>query len=159
VQVLAYGDGLPNARDAEVAIAQAVVDHRAATAPTPPFVAELPPRSADFQAPSVDSAWARELANVDSDGSISKESALRLFARAFGDLPGVTVEHDGQPIRSGSAAIRAVLAHWNELTPEQRSAIHAASELPADAIAFDIGPAGDGGGAPPSPTGSEPDAT
>jgi hypothetical protein len=152
---------LPDRLETQVAIARVVVEHFGGLAPDAalPFMADLPARDAEFRPPSSDSAWARELANVDEHGIPSKESALRLYALTFGDLPGVSVEHDGQPIRSGSAAIRAVLAHWNELTPEQRTAIEDALSLPEDAIVIEIGPVQDAiASAPPEtrqPAGSE----
>lgn len=76
-------------------------------------------------APAVaQSAWGSELANLEPDGRRSRESALALFALAFGPLPGVpSGPAETGSIGSASPAVRAVRAAWDELTDEQRDAI------------------------------------
>ena len=68
--------------------------------------------------------WEVELANLGPDGTPSLESALRLFAMAFGPIPGVDVPRSAPgEVMTATPAIHAVRAHWADLTPEQRAAI------------------------------------
>lgn len=84
--------------------------------------------------------WELELANVAPDGSRSAASALRLFAMAFGTVPGVDVPADPGPIASGSLAIDEVQAHWRELTRDQQAAIAAALQPPPGSLHGVVGP-------------------
>jgi hypothetical protein len=68
--------------------------------------------------------WQQELAKAGPDGSRSVDSALRLFAMAFGPIPGV----DAQPPAAGSIdsatpAVEAIRGHLAELSAEQRAAV------------------------------------
>jgi hypothetical protein len=66
------------------------------------------------------------------DGTIGLEVALQAFALAIGPLPGVEVPSgDIPPLSSGSAPIRWVVGHWEELTPEQQAAVVSHLGLPA----------------------------
>jgi hypothetical protein len=79
--------------------------------------------------------WQAEMANIQPDGSRSVESALRLFALAIADVPGFdATRSDPGEIKTGTPAIHAVRAHWNELTAEQQSAIEGALQPPDDAV-------------------------
>ncbi len=82
--------------------------------------------------------WEVELGNVDADGTRSLDSSLRLFAMAFGPLPGVDAPDEPGQILSGSPAVRAIRAHLDELTDEQLAAVEAHLALPGDAPAFEI---------------------
>lgn len=103
----------------------------------------LPSAATSFQPPSQaisDTPWGQELANVGADGTRSKQSALRLFAIAFGAIPEQDAIDNGEPIRSATAAIRAVQAHWQELTPAQQSAIQERLTPSPDAVVIRIDP-------------------
>jgi hypothetical protein len=63
------------------------------------------------------------LAGIDADGTFSRETALRVFAAAFGPLPGVPEVPRDRSYHSGTAALQMVLAYWSELSDEQRSAV------------------------------------
>ena len=69
-------------------------------------------------------------------------SALRLFAIAFGPLPGVDAPADHRRVRSASVAVRAIRAYEDELTPDQRTAVAAYLTPPADALTIEVGPVG-----------------
>jgi hypothetical protein len=77
------------------------------------------------------------LKGIRDDGTWSKETALAVFAAAFGPLPGVPDPRPDSSYRSGSLAIRMVQAYWSELTDAQKQAIRdyvgpaAATALPA----------------------------
>ncbi len=61
---------------------------------------------------------------ADDDGVVTMESALDAFVVAIGPLPGVERPEIGElEAGSGTAAVRAVLSHWDELTTEQRAAV------------------------------------
>jgi hypothetical protein len=77
--------------------------------------------------------WRAELANVAADGTRSADSALRLFALAFAPLPGVDASPAEGPIHDGTIAVRAIRAHWDELSADQQAAVSAALTPPADA--------------------------
>ncbi|MCB9849954.1 MAG: hypothetical protein H6817_04540 [Phycisphaerales bacterium] len=72
-------------------------------------------------------AWEKVAEGIEDDGSVSKETALKAFALAFGDIPGVTrPESDSNGVRCGSAAIRWVERYSDELSADELSAIEAA---------------------------------
>jgi hypothetical protein len=86
--------------------------------------------------------WQRELANLAPDGSRSLDSALRLFAMAFGPVPGVPSQPRPQEFIDATTAVREIQARDAELTPEQRDAVETALRLPADARTVEISPEG-----------------
>jgi hypothetical protein len=96
--------------------------------PTPP-----PP-------PEPQTAWERALRDTDEQGFYSKDAALRLFATAFGPLPGVDAQEDLTGIEDRTIAIRAIKRHLAELTGAQRKAIDAALAPSAKAVRVRIGP-------------------
>ena len=63
-----------------------------------------------------ETAWERALVTVDGDGRYSRDAALRLFATAYGPLPGMDVRQDLTGVFSRSIAIRAVDRVRDELT-------------------------------------------
>lgn len=86
--------------------------------------------------PTIDettSAYAMELANVDADGTRTLDSILALFAIAVAPLPGIDVTLDRTGVSSGTLALRDVVAHYDELTPEQQAAVDAVQQPAADA--------------------------
>jgi hypothetical protein len=69
------------------------------------------------------SAWDHVLSEIGPNGQVSKSMALRAFSVAIGPLPGVSLPAgEAGDIRSGSAAVRWLHAHWSEITPAQRAA-------------------------------------
>ena len=74
-----------------------------------------------------------ELANVADDGVRSLDSTLKLFSLAVAPLPGVDVTPDRAGVRSGTLALKNVLAHYDELTPEQKAAVDEARQPPPSA--------------------------
>ena len=98
---------------------------------------------------STATAWDNAVADVEPDGTRSLESALTLFAMAFGPLPGVaaTTAQAGT-VDSASPAVRAVYAHWDELTSEQQQAVESYLAVPDDVRTLDVPPAGTGFVAP-----------
>ena len=118
-------------------------------APAPPPAATVAaPEATETSPPYGETAWQQELANVDDGGRRSLESALRLFAIAFGPLPGVDAPDDGRAAEDGTLAYRAVLAHWDELSPEQQAAVEAAVAPPPGAFHFTVAPASAGTAGP-----------
>ena len=67
-------------------------------------------------------AWVGLLDQIKADGTVDTETALKAFALAFGPLPGVQVARDGGPIMDGSAALRWLVGHWNDISADQRTA-------------------------------------
>ncbi len=108
-------------------------------AATPAGTAE--PTDAPEPLPPIGStAWEQELGNLAPDGTRSLESALRLFAIAFGPLPGVVAPSDGRLVEDGTTAIRAVMTHEKELTAVQRAAIAKAIAPRSDAFRITVDP-------------------
>lgn len=107
----------------------------ASPSPTPDVLAEWAPAT----------AWERALAEVDEDGSFSKDAALALFATAYGPLPGVDIRQDLAGVVSRTIAIRAVERHRESLSEEQREAIDRYLEPPADAVTIVIPPVAESG--------------
>ena len=81
--------------------------------------------------PVSSTAYGEELSKVDASGTRSLESALRLFSIAIAPLPGVDAPFDRSGVRSGTLALKHVLAHYDELTPEQQAVVDAARVPPA----------------------------
>jgi hypothetical protein len=84
-------------------------------------------------------AWERALVTINPDtGTFAKEDALRLFATAFGPIPGVDVPQDLTGVTDRTIAISAVMAYESELTAEQRAAIDAAIAPPPGAVRIEV---------------------
>lgn len=78
---------------------------------------------AEPKGPSQTDVWADLSRRVAREGS-SADLALEAFSLAFGSLPGVDVPATSGPsLRSGSGAVRLVLRHFQEFSPEQQRAI------------------------------------
>jgi hypothetical protein len=76
-------------------------------------------------APEDQTAWERVVTAMD-EGPVSLESALGAFVLAIGPLPGVDAPPgERTPIRSGTGALRWVLANWDDLSGAQRDAVDA----------------------------------
>ncbi|HEX2626058.1 MAG TPA: hypothetical protein VHL56_04050 [Candidatus Limnocylindrales bacterium] len=88
------------------------------------------------------SAWSRALADVDDDGRFSLDAALRLFAIAYGPLPGMDAPQDRSGVSDGTVAIDAVMSHRDELTTDQLAAVDKALEVPAGTDTVTIPPVG-----------------
>jgi hypothetical protein len=99
-------------------------------------------------------AWDAVRAEIRRDGTVPLDTALAAFELAVGDLPGV--ETPGEPVglTSGSGPTRWLLGHWDELTPEQKSAVEALLEPVPTQTGLRPGPlvaSIGGGGLPPRP--------
>ncbi len=76
-------------------------------------------------------AWKQVLQQIQLDGTITRDTALQAFSLAIGPLPGVTPPGQlDRPLLSGSLAVRALVAHWNELAPEQQQAARQYLRIP-----------------------------
>ena len=64
---------------------------------------------------------------LNEDGTIPLDLALDLFAAGFGPIDGGEADAVDVPVLSGTMAIRGLLRHWEELTPEQQSTVDAIS--------------------------------
>jgi hypothetical protein len=92
------------------------VDEGSAT-PTP---APTAPSAEDPETPAGD--WSDILQRIEPDGDVDLDTALAAFSHAVGPLPGVA-ETSGEPDPfSGNDAVRWIIHHWGELTPEQQAA-------------------------------------
>lgn len=60
---------------------------------------------------------------LDEDGTIPLDLALDLFAAGFGPIDGGEPDAVEPPVLSGTMAIRSLLWHWEELTPEQQATV------------------------------------
>jgi hypothetical protein len=86
--------------------------------------------------PAEPSAWRQTLDRIGPDGQVDLPTALAAFALAIGPVPGAALPAGpAEPIASGTLAVRWVLAHWAELSAEQRDAVRTALDLPKDANA------------------------
>ncbi|HEY5945114.1 MAG TPA: hypothetical protein VIV40_06470 [Kofleriaceae bacterium] len=66
------------------------------------------------------------LREIRDDGTWSKDTALRAFAAAFGDLPGVKAPGGPRPaMEHTDIALRMLLRYWSAITPAQRAAANA----------------------------------
>jgi hypothetical protein len=92
-----------------------------------------------------ENAWQRALGAIGEDGHFSLQAALDLFATAFGPVPGSTTTQDLTGIFDLTIAVNAVMAHEDELTAEQRTAIDRYLEIPADATTIVVESSADGG--------------
>lgn len=78
-------------------------------------------------------------------GETTKEIALQAFALTLGDVPGVdppSVPNGEIGQHSATSALRWVTRHWDELTDDERAAVHAALGTEPDEA--DAAPAPDG---------------
>jgi hypothetical protein len=103
------------------------------SAPSGPSATTAPP-------PAAETPWEAELDDVAPDGSRSLDSALQLFAMAYGPVPGVEDAGRGSGAVEGTLARRAVLGHYDELTAEQKIAVDAWLAPDPDAPFVLIGP-------------------
>lgn len=84
------------------------------------------------ESPSPDAISGPSLGDrLDEDGTIPLDLALDLFAAGFGPIDGGDAEAVALPVLSGTMAIRGLLRHWEELTPEQQATVEALL-VPAD---------------------------
>ncbi|NYG21610.1 hypothetical protein BJY17_002357 [Agromyces hippuratus] len=65
---------------------------------------------------------------LDDDGTIPLDLALDLFAAGFGPIDGGDPDAVELPVHSGTMAIRGLMRHWEELTPDQQSTVDAIFE-------------------------------
>jgi hypothetical protein len=79
--------------------------------------------AAEKQKPLKPTPWEKTLLHTPKRGVLSKKAALRLFEMSFGDVPGVKAPDLRKPAPSGTPAILAVRAHFDEYTPKQQRAI------------------------------------
>ncbi len=86
-------------------------------------VNDKPATATDTSTPGAISPLQKALDGIRDDGTWSKETALAVFAAAFGPLPDVPVPPVDESYHSGSLAIRMVSAKWSELTDAQKQAI------------------------------------
>ena len=92
-------------------------------------------------------------AEVGTDGRLTLDAALSMFALQYGELPGATVPSgDPGPARSGDLAIASVLYRWSELTGAQRVAVRAALEVEPD---WEPAAPGPESGSEPNPAASD----
>ena len=109
-------------------------------------VARSQERPLGSPAPGALSPLDEALQGINDDGTWSKDTALAVFAAAFGPLPGVPAPRADPSYHSGTLAIRMVEAHWAELTDAQRQAVRddvgpeASAILPASYRPTDHGP-------------------
>jgi hypothetical protein len=115
-----------------VAVLVAACSGSSPTPPSPSSIGSAGPSPASSSPASsiatspVETPWQHELDDLQPDGSRSLDSALRLFAMAFGPIPGVNVERAAPgTVGSASAALRVIRAHLAELPGDQRQAIEA----------------------------------
>jgi hypothetical protein len=109
--------------------------------PTSPTPVTPPPSFA--AAP--EGPWEAELDDVAADGTRSLDSALQLFAMAYGPIPGVDAPPDAGEVHEGTLARRAVLARYDQLTAEQQAAVDEWLAPDPDAPFVLIGPEDDRG--------------
>lgn len=67
--------------------------------------------------------WQSIFDQVGADGTVSTDTALQAFSLTFGALPGVSVPAgDAGVIGDGTFAVRWLVAHWADISAQQRSA-------------------------------------
>ena len=88
--------------------------------------------------------WQRTLDQVSPTGSFTSQVALRMFAIAYGSLPGVRRPSGAETgLRSGTIAIGMVAKLWNELSRAQQTAIDTKLGAPHDSSSPRVGQAAD----------------
>lgn len=96
------------------------------------------PTASPSDAPAL-TPWQAQVLDLESDGTRSLQSALTLFAMAFGPVPGVTATTaEVGTVGSASPAVRAVNALRDQLTDEQRAAVDGYLAPSDDAITIDL---------------------
>lgn len=71
-------------------------------------------------------AWQKVMAMTGPKGEVSKEMALAGFATAYGPVPGGEAPAAKEAgVRSGTPALRWMMAYWDKLTDAQREAVAA----------------------------------
>ncbi len=81
--------------------------------------------SADVDPDRTDeSAWQKVMSGLSEGGETTVTMARQAFSLAFEQLPGVAVPAGPRDdIRSGSAALRMMVAHWDELTGHEQQTV------------------------------------
>ncbi len=109
----------------------------ATAAPTPPLASQS---AAPSPAPWT-SSYGRLFAQVEDDGSVTKEMALQAFSLAIAPLPGVELPPADEPPLyervEGTFAIRWVQRYYDELTPEQKAVVDTALTPAADSVVIE----------------------
>ncbi len=103
------------------------------------------PQPTQAPAAEADTPFEVELRDVSVDGERSLESALRLFSMTYGPLPGVEDVPDSNDRVEGTLAMRAILAKYDELTPEQQAVVDEWLADDPDDVVVQVGPEGDNG--------------
>ena len=86
--------------------------------------------------------WQAEILDLEPDGTRSLDSALTLFAMAFGPVPGVAATTaEAGTVGSASPAVRVIRERREEFTEEQRAAVDRYLTPSADSRTIEI-PAG-----------------
>jgi hypothetical protein len=81
--------------------------------------------------PAIPSAWQQTLDKIGPDGTVDLPTALAAFSLAVGKVPGGNPPAGPvEPIGSGTLAVSWVLAHWAELSADQRTAVRTALGVP-----------------------------
>jgi hypothetical protein len=128
------------------ATAPPAVSAPAAATPAPGSIGTATPSPSSSASSSAEPSaatltpWESELLNDGPNGERTAQSALRLFAMAYGPLPGIDVPDDPGFIASGSLAARDVYAHFSDYTDEQRAAIDARLTPRTGLPTVDVGP-------------------
>jgi hypothetical protein len=73
--------------------------------------------------PAAATVWDKTLDQIKPDGTVDTATALSAFVQAIGPVPGVTSPGPSKNITSGTIAVDWVIAHWDELTPQQQAAV------------------------------------
>ncbi len=71
---------------------------------------------------AVSQQWLDVLDQTNADGTVDVQTAVDAFSLAFGPLPGATVQGTGGLFPDGTLALRWLVTHWDELTPDQQAA-------------------------------------
>lgn len=75
--------------------------------------------------------WEKITSGIAEDGTVGLDTALSAFSYAIAPVPGATVpDGEREVLPDGSAAVAWTLAHFDELSDEQRAAVAAALSVP-----------------------------
>jgi hypothetical protein len=72
------------------------------------------------------SAWQQVLDQIDDDGTVGRDTALRAFSIAIGPVPGTPEPAGGVEVDSGTLAVHWALMFWEELSEAQQRSVQAA---------------------------------